>query len=160
MDIFWWFVIAVLFVLAFAGLFLPVLPDSPLVLVAFIVYHFAIDQTQLGIGFWIIASILTVLIIVIDYAASAVAARTTGGSRTAMWSALAGAIIAPFLLGPLGLIVGPFVAVFLVELYKRRSWQEALKVGGSTLVGFLGGVFMKGILMFGMIGWFFLLIWI
>lgn len=74
-----------------------------------------------------------------------------------MLAAVAGAIIFPFILGPVGILVGPLVAVVIVELIQRKSWQEALRVGWGTLVGFLGGLFFKGLLMFGILIWFVIL---
>jgi uncharacterized protein YqgC (DUF456 family) len=57
-------------------------------------------------------------------------------------------------LGPVGVIVGPFVLVFLVEWAQNKAPVTALRVAFSTLLGFLGGVFVKFIVMSWMIVWF------
>jgi uncharacterized protein len=158
MDAIWWILVIILFIAGYLGLLIPVLPDAPLLFVGFLLYHFLIDSHSLNGPFWIAAVIVTLLTILVDYVASGVAARTYGGSRISVWAAVIGAIVFPFLLGPLGILVGPLVAVVVVELIQRKSWEEALRVGWGTLVGFLGGLFFKGILMTGMLIWFGILV--
>lgn len=157
-EVLGWILILVLFMAGFLGLLLPVLPDAPLLFVGFLLYHFLIDSNALNWPFWVVAAIVTGVAILIDYVAGGVAARTYGGSRKAVLAAVAGAILFPFILGPLGILVGPLVAVVFVELLQKKSWQEALRAGWGTLVGFLGGIFFKGLLMIGMLIWFGILI--
>lgn len=157
MEVLWWILVVILFVAGFAGLLIPVLPDAPLLFVGFLVYHFLIDSDALNWPFWVAAVIVMAVAFLVDYVASGVAARTYGGSRFSVLAAVAGAIIFPFILGPVGILVGPLVAVVIVELIQRKSWQEALRVGWGTLVGFLGGLFFKGLLMFGILIWFVIL---
>ncbi|MFC4077943.1 DUF456 domain-containing protein [Salinithrix halophila] len=157
MEILWWLIVLVLFLLGFAGLFLPVLPDMPLFLGGFAVYHFLIDPTALGLSFWVGAVLITIGAVAVDYVAGGIAAKTYGGSRAAVWAAFAGALVGIFL-GPAGLLIGPLAAVILVELLQKKSWEEALRIGYGTLVGFLGGIFFKGLLMVGLLIWFLILV--
>jgi len=152
-----WILIWILFVAGFLGLLLPILPDAPLLFVGFLLYHFLIDSNTLDWPFWVAAVIVTGVAILVDYVAGGVAARTYGGSRKAVLAAMIGAILFPFILGPLGILVGPLVAVVFVELLQKKSWQEALRAGWGTLVGFLGGIFFKGLLMAGILIWFLIL---
>jgi uncharacterized protein len=149
-----WTLIVLLFLLAYAGLLIPAVPDVPLVLAGFAIYHFLIGSVKLGWGFWVTMVILTLLLAFVEYAASSIAVRKYGGSRWAMTAAVAGMILFPFVLGPVGVIVGPFVLVFLVEWAQNKAPVNALRVAFSTLLGFLGGVFVKFIVMSWMIVWF------
>ncbi|MFS8514425.1 MAG: DUF456 family protein, partial [Planifilum fulgidum] len=124
MEVLWWILVVILFVAGFAGLLIPVLPDAPLLFVGFLVYHFLIDSDALNWPFWVAAVIVMAVAFLVDYVASGVAARTYGGSRLSVLAAVAGAIIFPFILGPVGILVGPLVAVVIVELIQRKSWQE------------------------------------
>ncbi|GAA5345570.1 hypothetical protein CLV97_10450 [Planifilum fimeticola] len=158
MEVLWWILVLILFVAGFLGLLIPVLPDAPLLFVGFLLYHFLIDSDALNWPFWVAAVIVTAVTVLVDYVAGGVVARSYGGSRISVLAAVVGAILFPFILGPLGILVGPLVAVVLVELIQRKSWQEALRVGWGTLVGFLGGLFFKGLLMIGMLIWFGILV--
>lgn len=160
MESLWWIVVAVLFLLAYLGLILPVLPDAPLILAGFAVYHFFIDDTQLKLGFWITAIIVVLLMFLVDYLASGVAVKKYGGTSWSIVAAIIGIIIFPIFMGPIGIIVGPFVLVFLLEWMLKKSWKEALKVGYSTLVGFFGGIVVKFMIMTAMVVWFSITVWI
>ncbi|WP_169713509.1 DUF456 domain-containing protein [Paludifilum halophilum] len=157
MEIIWWLIIVLLFIAGFAGLLLPVLPDSPLMLLGFVLYHFLIDSDSLTLSFWIGAVLITAAVLAIDYIAGGIAARTYGGSRWSIGAAMIGALVGGIVFPPLGILFGPILAVMIVELLQKKSWEEALKTGFGTLVGFLGGLFVKGLLMIGMIVWFILL---
>lgn len=153
----YWVIIIVLFFLAYAGLVLPVLPDYPLVLAGFAVYHFLINSEELGWFFWIIALFVGIVLILVDYIASSIAVKKKGGSKWGIVAAIVGILVFPFFLGPLGIIVGPFVMVVLVEYAQKKTLNEALEIGYSTLVGFIGGIFVKFLVMTAMICWFILL---
>lgn len=150
----WWILIIVLFLLAYVGLILPGLPGTPFILGGFLLYHFLIDDTQLGWVFWVTVVVLTLLMFLVDYVASGVAAKKYGGSKWSVVAAVIGVLIFPFILGPIGIIVGPFLLVFFVELMLNRNWEEAMKIGFSTVIGFLGGIFVTFLIMTGMIIWF------
>ncbi|GGE24633.1 hypothetical protein GCM10011571_28480 [Marinithermofilum abyssi] len=158
METLWWSIIILLFVSAYMGLVLPVLPDAPLMLGGFLLYHFLIDDQALSWSFWVTAVVLTVLLFATDYLAGAVAAKTYGASKTSIWAAVAGALLFSLVMGPAGFIVGPLVSVIAVEMAQKKSWQQAVKTGLGTLVGFLGGIFLKGVLMTGMLVWFLVLV--
>jgi uncharacterized protein YqgC (DUF456 family) len=153
-----WLLVVLLFILAYAGLLLPALPDAPLALAGFAAYHFLIDSSRLGWGFWVAVTLLTLILFVVDLLSGAAVARKYGGSRGAMVAAVAGALIFPLFLGPVGVIVGPFALVFLLELVRRKNFEEALRIGFGTLVGFLGGVVVKFIAITGMVVWFLFLV--
>lgn len=153
-----WIVVILLFALAFVGLVLPVLPDAPLLLAGFAVYHFFIDDQVLDMWFWIIAIAVTILMILIDNFASGIAAKRAGGSSWSFWAAALGAITFSLFLGPLGIIVGPLVLVFAVEYIRSQNLGQAWSIGISTLVGFIGGVIVKFIILIALLIWFIVLI--
>ncbi|TCW41785.1 DUF456 domain-containing protein [Laceyella sacchari] len=150
-----WVLVFFLIILGFVGLIVPVLPDVPLMVAGFAVYHFLIDRgEQLGTGFWITTLLIAVLLMLVDYISSSVAVKKYGGSTLAVVAAVLGVLTFPFIIGPIGIIVGPFVLVFLMELVIKRNVTEAFKVAYGTLVGFLGGIFVKFIVMLGLVIWF------
>jgi uncharacterized protein YqgC (DUF456 family) len=156
-DGFWWVVIGILFLLAYAGLFLPALPDVPFILAGFLVYQFLIDNEQLGWFFWSINIVATIGLVLIDYLAGGYAATKVGGSKWSIPAAALGVII--FMWLPAGFLIGPIITVFLLELFfMRRTPAAAMKISISTLIGFLGGIVVKFLLMSAMIIWFLALV--
>jgi len=160
MENLWWLAIALLFLLAYLGLIIPALPDAPFVLAGFGVYHFFIDDTPLKGGFWITAIIVVLVLFLVDYLASGLAVKKYGGTPWSIVAAVLGLITFPLFLGPLGILIGPFVLVFLLEWFLKKSWQEALKIGYSTLIGFMGGIAVKFLIITAMIVWFCVTIWV
>lgn len=152
-----WIIILVLFLLAYAGLVVPVLPDYPFALGGFAIYHFFINNGDLGWFFWITALIMAVLLFVVDYIASGIAVKNKGGSRWGIVAAFVGILVFPIFLGPLGIIIGPFVMVVMVEYAQKKKLNEAMEIGYSTLIGFIGGIFVKFLVITGMICWFIIL---
>lgn len=152
-----WIVVSLLFFLAYVGLIVPALPDYPLALAGFAVFHFTIDKQVMGWFFWITVIIIGMMLLLVDYVASGVAVKKKGGSKWAILAAFVGILIFPFFLGPLGIVVGPFVMVVMVEYAQKKPMNEALEVGYSTLIGFVGGVFVKFLVISAVITWFVLL---
>jgi uncharacterized protein len=158
MEFVGWGLILLLFICAYLGLVIPILPDVLLVFAGFLVYSFFIDPHKLHWTFWVPMALLTLFMWILDYIAGAIAAKKYGGSKGSMWAAMIGMVLFPFLIGPLGVIVGPFLLVFLVEIGAKRSMKEALQIGWSTVLGFIGAVFVKFCMMTGMVGWFLYLV--
>jgi uncharacterized protein len=158
MEFVGWGLILVLFICAYVGLVVPFLPDVLLVFAGFLVYHFFIDPHRLDWTFWLPMGLITLLMFILDYVASAIAAKKYGGSKGSMWAALIGMVLFPFIIGPLGVIVGPFLLVFLVEIGLKRNIKAALKIGWSTVIGFVSGLFVKFFAIAGMEGWFLYLV--
>ena len=51
-----------------------------------------------------------------------------------------------------GLIIGSFLGALILEYIQGASFKQALKSGTGTFIGFLGGIIIKVILSFTMIG--------
>jgi uncharacterized protein YqgC (DUF456 family) len=65
-------------------------------------------------------------------------------------------LLGVLVLGPFGLIFGPFIGAVIGELYRKSSLNKALEVGIGTIIGFLGGSFIKLAIEAVMIIWFFM----
>ena len=75
-----------------------------------------------------------------------------------MLGSILGGLLGVLLLGPFGLIFGPFIGAVAGELYHRSSFDKAFQVGFGTLIGFLGGTVLKLMVEAVMIIWFFMTI--
>ncbi|MCH8270279.1 MAG: DUF456 domain-containing protein [Planctomycetes bacterium] len=100
-------------------------------------------------------ALLAVVAEIAEFFSSAVGAAKTGGSKSAAWAALVGAIIGaiagtPFMpvVGTIaGAVIGAGLAATIVELgIHKKPWRESLKVGGGAAAGRLVAVVIKGVL--------------
>ncbi|EGL83763.1 protein of unknown function DUF456 [Caldalkalibacillus thermarum TA2.A1] len=152
-DMVWWLVIISLFVLSMAGLMYPVIPSILLIWAGFAIYQFAVAPV-LPTSFWVVMAVFTLLVFVADYVSNLYFVRKYGGSKVSQWAAVGGLIVGPFLMGPVGLIVAPFLAVTLVELTRQQDPGQAVRVAVGTLLGFVSSTLFKLVVQLIMIGWF------
>ncbi|WP_031515436.1 DUF456 domain-containing protein [Desulfofalx alkaliphila] len=134
-----------------AGAILPVIPGAPLILLGMVVYGLISGFTVFSWHFWLGQVILVILAFAVDYVAGIVGVKRYGGSKAAVWGSILGAFGGLFLLGPLGIILGPFLGAIIGELLHNKSPKQAINAGIGTLLGFAGGTVVKLIIQTAMI---------
>lgn len=148
----------VIMLIGLAGTVIPLLPGAPLIILAMVVYGFMTGFEIFPWTFWVGQGMLLVLIFAVDYIAGVIGVKRYGGSKAAVWGSIAGAFIGLFTLGPIGIIVGPFLGAVVGELISQRPPEQAVKAGIGTLLGLAGGAVFKIIIEIGMIAWFLILV--
>ncbi len=149
----------VLLILGALGALWPLLPGIPLMAGAIIVHG-------LMTGFADYAAVpvmgLVILIfmgIAVDYVAGAIGARQAGSSRAGIWGAVLGLVVGLLALGPIGLLLGPFLGALLGELVGGADLDGALRASLGVAVGFLGAAVVKFTLAVLVLILFFLYLW-
>ena len=138
-----------------AGLVLPVLPGAPLIWLGMFVYGLMTGFFNLPWWFYLGQAAGVGLILLADHVATALSIRRYGGSVRAMWGGLAGGLLGVILLGPAGIIFGPFAGAIVAELLAKRDIYTAARAGFATIYGLVGGLLLKLVIAGGMIAWFF-----
>ncbi|GAB6991580.1 DUF456 domain-containing protein [Paenibacillus pini] len=158
MDILGWILVIALFAVGLAGAIYPILPGALAIFFAFFVYGWFFTFQHFNVWFWIIQSVIVVVLFVADYVVSAWGTKKFGGSRASVILSTIGVIIGPFVIPAFGLIIGPFLGAFIGELFAGSSVKKSAKVGFGSVVGMFSSIVMKVILQVAMIVIFF--IWI
>ncbi|SER36890.1 hypothetical protein SAMN04487944_103211 [Gracilibacillus ureilyticus] len=158
MDVLWWILIILAFVLSFVGIVFPIIPSVLVLWIGFIMYQFLLASENIGWIFWTAMGILTLILIVADIIANSYFVKKYGGSKWGEWMAAVGVIIGSFIIPPFGIIIVPFLLVFLTEIIQKKGADEALKAAFGSLLGFLSGTVAKIVIQIVMIVWFFLAI--
>ncbi|MFC4402091.1 DUF456 domain-containing protein [Gracilibacillus xinjiangensis] len=156
MDILWWLLIIVAFVLSFVGIVFPIIPSVLVLWIGFFIYQFLLTSENIGWVFWIAMGILTIILIAADIIANSYFVKKYGGSKWGERMAAIGVIIGSFIIPPFGIIVVPFLLVFLSEIIQQKGADEALKAAFGSLLGFLSGTIAKIVIQLVMIIWFFI----
>jgi uncharacterized protein YqgC (DUF456 family) len=141
----------VLILLGFAGTVLPALPGVALVFAGLVVGAWADDFQRVG---WItltLLGVLTVISLVIDFAATALGAKRVGATKLAIVGAALGTLGGLFL-GIPGLLIGPFAGAVIGEMLSHGQFGQATRAGLATWLGLLFGTLAKVALAFAMIG--------
>jgi uncharacterized protein len=146
-----WALSAILILLGLAGIVLPALPGTLLVLGGIVLGAWIDDFTRVG---WVAIAAVTVLALLawlMDYVAALLGAKRAGASRQALIGAAAGTVAGVFM-GLVGVLFMPLVGAAAGEYMARRSHHQAVKVGVATWLGLLAGMLAKFVLAFMMIG--------
>ncbi|KPH77606.1 MULTISPECIES: DUF456 domain-containing protein [Bacillaceae] len=153
-----WIVIIVLFILSFAGIIYPIIPSVLVIWVGFLLYQFIINPDELTFVFWIIMAIFTLFLFLADILANSYFVKKYGGSKWGERGAVVAVIVGSFIIPPFGILIVPFITVFVIELLQQRPPNDAIKASIGSLLGFLGGSIAKVLIQLIMIIWFFIVI--
>ncbi|GAB7094201.1 hypothetical protein JCM30237_13530 [Halolamina litorea] len=126
--------------LLIAGVIASVVPGVPagLLSLAGVYVEFLFGSGDMT--YWLLFSftVVGVLAVVVDLFGGAVAARGRGASGTTTLIAAVTGLVLFFVAGPIGVVVGMFLAVFLLELRREdRSFDEAWDNGVWATAGML-----------------------
>ena len=149
----------IFFMAGLLGTILPLLPGVVLIWLGMLFYGLLSGFKALTLEFYIIQAFIVVLVLFVDYIAQALGVKHFGGSKGSVLFAVVGFLAGLLLLGPLGVLIGPFLLVLLWELTQKKALQRALHTALGTLLGFLGGLLAKLLIEVFMILWFFYTIW-
>lgn len=138
-----------------AGVFLPFLPGVPIVWLGLAIYAYLTGFATLSLTTVLVFLGLTFLTIILDFLAPIIGAKSYKASKYGITGAFLGMILGLLILGPIGIIVGPFAGAFLGEFWLgRKESEEAFKASLGTVIGFLAGALIKTALILVMLGFF------
>ncbi|MWC29544.1 DUF456 domain-containing protein [Paenibacillus sp. MMS18-CY102] len=151
LEIIGWVVVIALFVVGMAGAVYPILPGALAIYAAYFVYGLCISFSPFGFWFWLIQTLIVVVLFVADYAVNAWGVKKFGGSRASIIGSTIGVIIGPFVIPAFGLILGPLIGAVLGELFVGSDLNKSLKVGFGSVVGLFTSTVVKFALQLAMI---------
>lgn len=165
MDVFLIVLGAICLLIGLIGCVAPVLPGVPLSYLGLLLLHWT-DRVQFSWQFLTVWAVVVVVIQVLDYFIPAWGTKKFGGTKYGVWGSTIG-LIAGFFMGPLGIIIGPFIGAVLGELiYFNRhpqpaneqphntNFNRALRAGFGSFIGLLTGTLIKVICCSVMIAYF------
>jgi hypothetical protein len=125
-----------------AGLLLPAVPGSPLIVLGIAVIAWADGFARIGVGTLLVVSLLGVVSWVTDYVAGALGARRMGASRWGVAGGFVG-LLAGLPFGLPGLVLGPGLGAAALEYYKDPDARRAARAGAGVFLGFVIGTAAK-----------------
>ncbi len=143
MELFWLGLAILLVVAGFLGTLIPVLPGIPVVYCGYLVWGFASGWEDYGVTTAVVLGVVTLLVLGVDYYASAAGAKKYGASTSGIVGAVVGALVGLIVLNLPGLIIGPFLGAVAGELLTGKSRQQAWRAGFGAFLGFLAGGAVK-----------------
>ena len=157
MEVVYWIIISILFVISFVGLVYPIIPSVLFLLAGFLLYGVFFSFEPFSWLFWLIQGLFVVLLFAADYVANLIGIKKYGGSKAGVWGSTIGIIAGPFVIPIFGILIGPFIGAIIAELIvNKRSLSESVKVGVGSVIGFISSVITKTFIQVIMVGYFFM----
>ena len=164
---------AICLLLGLIGCVAPVVPGVPLSYLGLLLLHWT-ERVQFSWQFLVVWGVIVVVIQILDYVIPAWGTKRFGGTKYGVWGSTIG-LFAGFFMGPLGIIIGPFIGAVVGELIyfnrhpqdtiniieqplnnagqrKNTNFNRALRAGFGSFIGLLTGTILKliccGMMMF------------
>lgn len=138
-----WIIIGSLFIVAgFVGVFVPIIPGTPLIYVSLLIMQFLLGSPFTW-TFLIIWGVVVAVVATLDGLIPAEGARRMGGSRYGIYGCLIGALVGLIFFPPFGIIVGPIAGAFIGELISGRKSKSAWRAAMGSFVGYLVATVLK-----------------
>ncbi|MDQ1001494.1 uncharacterized protein YqgC (DUF456 family) [Neobacillus niacini] len=159
MEIVYWSIISILFIIGFVGLVYPIIPSVLFLLAGYILYGVFFSFEHFSLFFWLIQSFFIILLFVADYIANMIGVQKYGGSKAGVWGSTIGLLVGPFIIPFLGILIGPFIGAVAAELLvNKRDFKNSLKIGFGSVIGFISSVITKAVIQTLMIVYFLLVV--
>lgn len=130
-------------IIGILGTIVPILPGTALSYVGLLCAFFTTSSTISSGQLWL-WGIISAIVIVLDYILPAYFSKLFGGSKAGITGATVGIFVGMFSMGPLGIILGPFIGAVVGEMFnQKRPLAEAIVVGAGSLLSFFVGTGMK-----------------
>ena len=145
MDIFL-FLLGVIFCLVgIVGSFLPILPGPIASWCVLLILNFT-SFVNFSFSFLIITFLIAFTVSIIDYIIPILGVQKLGGSKGGQIGATIGLLFGLFILGPVGLIFGPFLGALTGEVISKKNISNSILPAFGSLIGVLAGTVLKTII--------------
>ena len=135
------------------GLVFPALPGAVLIWLGIVAYGILNPFVHWSTTFYVIQGILALLTYAVDYIATVWGVKKFKGSKAGAIGAVAGMLFV-LVVGPAGIIIGPFIGALIGELIHGEELRQALLSGLGSFLGFLMAMFLRLMICGAMLAWF------
>jgi uncharacterized protein len=147
LDYIYWTIIILLFIVAFAGLLVPIIPSVLFIFAGFVLYGVFFTFEAFNWLFWTVQILFVILLFGADYIANMIGVKKYGGSKAGVWGSTIGLLAGPFIIPVIGIVIGPFIGAIVAELlFHRKQFGDAVKIGFGSVIGFISSVAAKGLI--------------
>ena len=136
-------ILAILFgIVGCIGCVVPILPGVALAYIGYLCLYFC-SYADISVAWLVAFGVLTIVVSILDYILPSYMTKRFGGSKAGERGAMAG-VLGGFLIGPIGVIVGPFIGAVVAELiYDGSDRQRAFRSGLGSFLSFFVGTGIK-----------------
>ncbi|CAI8377986.1 MAG: Uncharacterised protein [Flavobacteriales bacterium] len=132
----------ILCLIGILGSFLPIIP-GPVSSWLGILLLYSTSTVEFNLNFILITFTVAISVGFLDYIIPILGVKKLGGTRSGQIGTMIGLILCLILLGPIGIIIGPFLGALLGEMSTNKSFQDSLKPAFGSFIGVIAGSIIK-----------------
>lgn len=142
MDLVWIIISGTLILAGIIGCIIPGIPGPPISYIGLLLLQLK-STPPFSARFLAIWAVITIGVTVLDYIVPAYGTKKFGGSSYGMWGSIIGLFFGIFFFPPFGIIVGAFAGAVIGEMINGKEFNNALRSGFGSFLGFIAGTIMK-----------------
>ena len=132
----------ILCLIGILGSFLPIIP-GPVTSWLGILLLYSTSTVEFNLNFILITFTVAISVGFLDYIIPILGVKKLGGTRSGQIGTMIGLILCLILLGPIGIIIGPFLGALLGEMSTNKSFQDSIKPAFGSFIGVIAGSIIK-----------------
>ena len=124
------------------GSFIPIIPGPVTAWLGILLLNLT-SVVEFNLNFVLITLTVAISVGILDYIIPILGVKKMGGTRSGQIGTTVGLILALIILGPIGIIIGPFLGALLGEMSANKSFQDSIKPAFGSFVGVIAGSVIK-----------------
>ena len=158
MDIILLIIGLLLCLIGIVGSFLPIIPGPVTSWLGILLLNLT-SVVEFNLNFVLITLTVAISVGILDYLIPVLGVKKLGGTRSGQIGTTLGLIIALIILGPIGIIIGPFGGALLGEMSTKKSFQDSIKPAFGAFVGVIAGSVIKFLISLSFLFFYFDIFW-
>ena len=158
MDIILLIIGFLLCLIGIVGSFLPIIPGPVTSWLGILLLNLT-SVVEFNLNFVLITLTVAISVGVLDYLIPVLGVKKLGGTRSGQIGTTLGLIVALIILGPVGIIIGPFCGALLGEMSTKKSFQDSIKPAFGAFVGVVAGSVIKFMISLSFLFFYFDIFW-
>ena len=158
MDIILLIIGLLLCLIGIVGSFLPIIPGPVTSWLGILLLNLT-SVVEFNLNFVLITLTVAISVGILDYLIPVLGVKKLGGTRSGQIGTTLGLIIALIILGPIGIIIGPFGGALLGEISTKKSFQDSIKPAFGAFVGVVAGSVIKFLISLSFLFFYFDIFW-
>ena len=142
MDILIFVIGIILCLTGIVGSFIPVVPGPITSWFGILILNLT-DAVPFNLKFVLITLLAAVLVFLVDFITPIYGVKKLGGSYRGQIGASLGLLIGIFIIGPLGIFLGPLIGALAGEMINNKSLKKSFKPALGSILGTLTGIVIK-----------------
>ena len=140
------------------GSFLPIIPGPVTSWLGILLLNLT-SVVEFNLNFVLITLTVAISVGILDYLIPVLGVKKLGGTRSGQIGTTLGLIIALIILGPIGIIIGPFGGALLGEISTKKSLQDSIKPACGAFIGVIAGSVIKFMISLSFLFFYFDIFW-